>query len=199
MVKFEGYVTREIGNFIWDGFTDPAGVGVNVLDILDGAALVGVNLTEAQKEGVLNHVNDFGEWTSDDEEVRDAIAAATDCGDYKKMFAWLAFSVGDTTAADLVNNWESEAQSIIDRFDRVNEAHTQTVAAWKDTFIDELKETDDEDERDVIKAAAALLEGLEDNTLAINYVASDPVDFVALPYGATTKAEQKLCQSLALN
>ena len=40
MAKFEAYVTREIGEFIWDGFTDPAGVGVNMFNILDGASLV---------------------------------------------------------------------------------------------------------------------------------------------------------------
>ena len=112
MVKFKAYVTREIGSFIWDGFTDPAGVGVNMLDILDGAAIVGVDLTDEQKNGVLAHSNDFGEWTSDDEDVRDAIAAATDCVDYEKMQAWLAFIVGDTTAADLVKEWEDEAQEI---------------------------------------------------------------------------------------
>lgn len=199
MVEFKAYVTREIGDFIWDGVTDPAGVGVNMFDILDGAALVGVDLTDSQKEGVLNHVNDFGEWTSTDEEVRDAIAAATDCEDYKKMFAWLSFVVGDTTAADLVKNWEDEAQEILDRFDRENDCHTMTVKEWKSVFSDELKETTDPDGQDSIKAAAALLDGLEDNDLAINYVASDPIDFIILPYDVTTKSEQKLCQDLAIN
>lgn len=115
MVKFESYVTREIGEFIWDGFCDPAGVGVNMFDILDGAALVGVDLTDEQKNSVLNHSNDYGEWTSNDEEIRDQIAAATDCEDYEKMFDWLAFVVGDTTAAALVKEWKEEAQTILDR------------------------------------------------------------------------------------
>ena len=110
MVKFEAYVTREIGKFIWDGFTDPAGVGVNMFDVLDGAAIVGVNLTKEQKDGVLSHVNDFGEWSSDDEEVRDAIATATDCVEFEKMYAWLSFVVGDTTAEALVKEWKLEAQ-----------------------------------------------------------------------------------------
>ena len=110
MVKFEAYVTREIGEFIWDGFTDPAGVGVNMFDILDGASLVGVDLTDNQKDSVLNHSNDFGEWSSNDEEIRDLIANATDMQDYKKMYDWLAFIVGDTTAEDLVKEWELEAQ-----------------------------------------------------------------------------------------
>ena len=112
MVKFEAYVTREIGEFIWDGFTDPAGVGVNMFNILDGASLVGVDLTDDQKNGVQSHVNDFGEWTSDDEDIRDLIAAATDCVDYEKMYAWLSFVVGDTTAEALVKEWELEAQEI---------------------------------------------------------------------------------------
>lgn len=199
MVKFEAYVTREIGEFIWDGFTDPAGVGVNMFDIINGAALVGVNLTNEQKDGILSHVNDFSEWSSDDEEVRDAIAFATDCVDNEKMFAWLAFIVGDTTADELVKNWKDEAQEILDRFDRENDCHTMKIKEWKSVFSEELKETSDPDEQDAIKAAADLFDGLEDNDFAINYVASDPIDFVVLPYGATTRAEQKLCQDLAIN
>ena len=113
MIKSEAYVTREIGEFIWDGFCDPAAVGVNIFNILDGASLVGVQLTEAQKNGVQSHVNDFGEWTSDDEDIRDLIAAATDCVDYEKMYAWLSFIVGDTTADELVKNWQDEAQEIL--------------------------------------------------------------------------------------
>ena len=109
-METKNYVVNEIGNFIWDGFCDPAGVGVNIFNILDGASLVGVDLTDDQKNGVLSHVNAFGEWTSDDETVRDAIAAATDCVDYEKMFSWLAFVVGDTTAEALVKEWELEAQ-----------------------------------------------------------------------------------------
>lgn len=115
MTTFKNYVTRKIGNFLWDGFTDPAGVGVNLFSLLDGASLVGVDLTDEQKESVLAHVDEIYGWTSDDEEVRDAIAAATDCMDYTKMHAWLAFVVGDTTAAALVKEWKEEAQEIVDR------------------------------------------------------------------------------------
>lgn len=109
MIKLEEKerVVNEIGEFIWDGFCDPAAVGVNMFDILDGAAIVECNLTDEQKNGVLSHANGFGEWTSDDETVRDAIAAATDCKDYEKMFSWLAFIVGDTTAEQLVNEWKN--------------------------------------------------------------------------------------------
>lgn len=109
MIKMEEkqQLVDEIGEFIWDGFTDPAGVGVNLFDVLEGASLVGVKLTDEQKNGVLNHVNDFGEWTSYDEEVRDLIAKATDCKDFEKMFSWLAFIVGGTTAEHLVNDWKN--------------------------------------------------------------------------------------------
>lgn len=193
---FESYVIKEISNFIWNGFTDPAGVGVRLQDILDGASLVGVDLTDAQKDSVLAHIDEPDEWTDDDEDTRDAIADATDELDYNKMLAWLTFVVGDTTASGLVKNWEDEAQEILDRFDRLNDCHTMTVAAWKDTFKDELKETSDPDERDAIKATAALLDDLDDNDLAINYVYCDPMDFTSLPYGATTKAERKLCRDL---
>ena len=199
MVKFEAYVTSKICEFIWDGFTDPAGVGVNMVDVLDGATLVGVNLTDMQKDSVLNHYENVDEWSSNDEEVRDAIAGATDCVDYNKMFDWLEFVVGDTTADEMVKNWQDEAQEILDRFDRENDCHTMTVKEWKSVFNDELKETTDDDERDSIKAAASLLDDLEDNTLAVNYVASDPIDFIILPYGATTRVEQKLCQDLKIN
>lgn len=198
MTKFKSYVTREIGDFLWDGFCDPAGVGVNVFDILDGAASVGLNLTEAQKDSVLAHGGDFGEWTSTDEEVRDAIAAATDCVDYEKMCAWLACVVGDTTAAGLVKEWEEEAQAILDRFNRVNEAHTMTIQAWKETVTEELRETNDPEERDAVTAAAALLDGESPEALAVCYVATDPVDFTVLPWGATTQAERKLCRDLNL-
>jgi hypothetical protein len=198
MTKFSNYVTREIGEFIWDGFTDPAGVGVNIPKLLDGARLVGVDLTDAQKDSVLSHANDFGEWTSDDEEVRNAIAAATDCVDYDKMLAWLAFIVGDSTTAGLVKDWEEEAQEILDRFDRLNECHTMTVAAWLACYQEEAAKATDQDERAAIEAAAALLDGEDPEALAVCYVATDPVDFVILPYGATTAAEKQLCRNLSL-
>lgn len=110
MKTFKNYVTRKIGEFLWDGFCDPAAVGVNIFDILDGAGLVGVNLTNEQKDSVLNHSNDYGEWTSNDEEVRDLIAAATDCEDFEKMFSWLAYVVGDDTAKAMIREWGDEEE-----------------------------------------------------------------------------------------
>ncbi len=198
MTKFESYVTRKIGEFVWDAFTDPAAVGVNMFDILDGAALVGLDLTDEQKNSVLAHVNEIDLWTSKDEEIQDLIAAATDSVDYEKMFDWLSFVVGDTTAEDLVTEWEDEAQEILDRFDRQNNAHTMTVGEWKKTFAEESQATEDQDERAAIEAAAALLDGEDPEALAINYVASDPVDFTILPYGATTQTEKALCRNLNL-
>lgn len=198
MTKFESYVTREIGSFIWDGFTDPAGVGVDAADILDGAALVGLDLTDKQKSSVLSHMDDIDLWTSDDEEVRDLIAAATDMQDYEKMFDWLAFVVGDNTAVDLVKEWEEEAQEILDRFDRQNDAHTMTVGEWLACYQEEAAETTDPEERDAIRAAASLLDGEDPEALAVCYVATDPVDFTILPWGATTQAEKTLCRDLNL-
>ena len=107
MVKFEGYVTREIGEFIWDGFTDAEGVGVSLEDILTGAHFVGVELTDDQIDSVIDHYTKPDKWGDEDEKIRDLIAAATDCEDYESMFAWLAFIVGDTTAEDLVKEWKN--------------------------------------------------------------------------------------------
>lgn len=198
MTKFEAYVTREIGEFIWNGFCDPTGVGVRLADILEGATLVGVNLTDAQKTSVLAHIDDPDEWTDDDESTRDAIADATDIMSYEPMHDWLAFIVGDTTAADLAKAWEDEAQSIVDHFDRVNYCHTMTAGEWKNAFKEELKEATDDDERDAIKAAADLLDNEDNSALAICYEATDPIDFTILPYEASTQAEKRLCRELAL-
>lgn len=198
MTKFESYVTREIGSFIWDGFTDPVAVGVNIFDILDRARLAGVDLTDEQKSGVLAHVNEIDGWTSKDEEVRDLIADATDNATYERLLSWLTYIVGDTTATDLVKNWEEEAQEILDRFDRQNNAHTMTVGEWEETFAEELRETNDPEERDAVTAAAALLDGEDPEALAVCYVATDPVDFTILPYGASTQAEKALCRNLSL-
>ncbi len=91
-----------------------------------------------------------------------------------------------------------EAQEILDRFDRQNNAHTMTVGEWKKTFAEESQATEDQDERAAIEAAAALLDGEDPEALAVCYVATDPVDFVILPYGATTAAEKQLCRNLSL-
>lgn len=105
----KNFLAREIGRFLWDGFCDPDGVGVDLADILDGAALAGVYLTEAQKDSVIRHMDDGAEtYTADEEAVRDQIAAATDCEDYEKMFSWLEFVVGDVLAPVMVREWKGE-------------------------------------------------------------------------------------------
>lgn len=146
----------------------------------------------------------FGEWTSDDEVVKQEIADATDLRDYQKMYAWLAFVVGDTTVADLVKGWQEEARDIVTRFDRRNfnrgeDSVTLPVKVWRDMLKADLKDTTDPDDRDAIKAAAALLEDEDPDALAIQYVMDDPADFKVLPYEASTQAELVLCRDLALN
>lgn len=103
------FLAREIGEFIWGAFCAPDGSGVSMRDILDGAALAGLHLTEAQKESVLNHMDDDAEvYTSEEEEVWNLLAAATDCGDYEKMFSWLEFVVGDILAPVMIREWMDE-------------------------------------------------------------------------------------------
>lgn len=103
-------LAREIGRFLWEGFCDPDGVGVSMRDVLDGAALVGVNLTDEQKESVIRHMNDFDAevYTSEEEEVRDQIAAATDNATYEQLFSWLEFVVGDIMSEIMVREWRGE-------------------------------------------------------------------------------------------
>lgn len=104
----ENYIVENIGDFLWESFCNPDSVGVRLEDVLDGAALAGLQLTDEQKESVLAHAKGPDDWTSDDENVRDLIADATDCENYEKMFAWLAFVVGDIAAAQLVEDWKEE-------------------------------------------------------------------------------------------
>lgn len=102
----EDYVSSAMGKFLWDGFTDPDGVGVDLAAILDGAALAGVVLTSAQKESVTLHMGDVDAWTSADEAVRDLIADATDQATGAQLYAWLAFVVGDDAADAMIKEWE---------------------------------------------------------------------------------------------
>lgn len=92
---------------------------------------------------------------------------------------------------------KEEAQEIVDRFDRLNDCHTMTVGEWL-AYYQEAAETTDPEERDAVTAAAALLDGEDPEALAVCYVATDPVDFTVLPYGATTAAEKQLCRDLNL-
>lgn len=103
------YITENIGEFLWDGFTNPQSVGVRLEDVLDGAALVGLKLTDEQKSSVLAHSEAPDDWTEDDENVRDLIADATDSKDFDKMYKWLEYVVGDIAATELVEDWKEEA------------------------------------------------------------------------------------------
>lgn len=185
MTKFEAYVTREIGNFIWDGFTDPAGVGVRLEDVLDGAALVGVSLTDAQKNSVLDHTCNPDDWDDEDEIVRDLIADATDLMDYELMHDWLICITGDTTAADLEKEWEDEAQDILDRFDRKQDGTTMTVQEWRDAY---------KDDSDMLE----LLSDEAPEALAVQYHGYDPLSLKLMPWEASTEAEKRLCLDLYL-
>lgn len=100
------YTKSAMGKFIWDGFTDPDGVGVDAADILDGAALAGVDLTDEQKNSVIRHMDDVDSWSDQDEAIRDMIADATDDATYEQLFSWLEFVVGDYTADELVKEWK---------------------------------------------------------------------------------------------
>lgn len=99
------YLKGAMSKFIWDAFCDPDGVGVNIADVLDGAALAGVVLTDDQKEGVIRHMGDVDSWTAGDEAVRDKIADATDNATYEQLFDWLAFVVGDDAAKMMEKEW----------------------------------------------------------------------------------------------
>lgn len=108
-MKFNKQQIKAMQDFIWAGFCDPAGVGVNFEDVLTGARFCGVDLADAQIKSVVDHYAAPDEWDSEDEKVRDAIAEATDCENGENLFQWLAFIVGDTTAESLVKEWKNEA------------------------------------------------------------------------------------------
>lgn len=99
------YLKGAMSKFIWDAFCDPDGVGVNIADVLDGAALAGLVLTDDQKEGVIRHMGDVDSWTAGDEAVRDKIADATDQAAGFQLYAWLAYVVGEITAKAMIKEW----------------------------------------------------------------------------------------------
>ena len=107
MIKLEEKerVVNEIGEFIWDGFCDPAAVGVSLNDLLTWP---GLHLTNDQVISAEYRFYDPEAWSEDNEAVRDIVAAATDCEDFDSLYCWLIWTVGDQTAADLVENWRNE-------------------------------------------------------------------------------------------
>lgn len=104
----QDYITFKIGGFLWDGFCNPESVGVRLEDVLDGAALAGLQLTDKQKSSVLAHAKSPDDWTKEDENVRDLIASATDMQDFDKMYKWLEYAAGDQVAAGLIEDWKEE-------------------------------------------------------------------------------------------
>lgn len=100
------YTIKEMQNFLWDAFSDADATGVNIEDVLTGAKFVGVKLTDDQVKSVVDHYYNTEAWTDNDEEIRDQIADATDSENADGLYQWLAWVVGDQTAADMVENWE---------------------------------------------------------------------------------------------
>lgn len=95
---------KKMQAFLWDAFTDAEGVGVWLDDLLTWP---GLGLSEGQIESVGAHYYQPEKWTAADEQVRDLVAAATDSENFNRLCSWLIWAVGDQTAANLVEEWES--------------------------------------------------------------------------------------------
>lgn len=91
--------------FLWDAFCDADDVGVSLDSLITWP---GLHLTQGQIESVEANYHTPEKWTKEDEQVRDIIADATDSEDFEALYSWLAWAVGDQTAADLVKEWEVE-------------------------------------------------------------------------------------------
>lgn len=93
---------------IWGEFTDPDAAGVKMEDILTGARdIMGVQLTDAQIQSVVEHYNYADDWTDQDEKVRDMIANATDSEDGDKLFNWMVWIDGDQAADGFIDYYEN--------------------------------------------------------------------------------------------
>lgn len=95
----------EAQGFLWDAFTDAGGVGVKLDDLLTWP---GLGLAKKQVKSVEAHYDQPEKWTKEDEEVRDLVADATDCEDFETLYSWLSWTVGDQTAAKMVEEWEED-------------------------------------------------------------------------------------------
>lgn len=96
---------KKMQAFLWDAFTDSDAVGVSLDDLLTWP---GLRLAEGQISSVEAHYYKPEEWSEEDEQARDKVAKATDSEDFEALYSWLAWAVGDQTAADLVEDWENE-------------------------------------------------------------------------------------------
>ncbi len=94
---------------IWEEFNDPDAAGVKMEDILTGAReIMGVKLTDAQIQSVVEHYNYADDWTDQDEKVRDMIADATaDSEDGDKLFSWMTWIDGDQAADGFIDYYEN--------------------------------------------------------------------------------------------
>lgn len=116
VVSVEGYVfprdgkkaLKEIQKFLWDAFTDADAVGVKLDNLLSWPGLkYQCGLTQSMIDSVKAHYYKPEDWSKEDEKVRDIVAEATDSEDFEALYSWLAWAVGDQTAAGLVEDWES--------------------------------------------------------------------------------------------
>ena len=96
---------KEAQHFLWDAFADADAVGVSLDNLLTWP---GLRLTQGQINSVEKHYNQPEKWSKEDETVRDIIAAATDSNDFMRLYSWLAWAVGDQTAAKKVEEWEED-------------------------------------------------------------------------------------------
>ena len=99
------FIISKLQNFFWDAFCDADGVGVNLDTLLSWP---GLHLTDSEIESVTFHYYGAGEWSKNDEKVSGVIVDATDCEDFDWLCDWLVWTVGDQTAAELVENWSTE-------------------------------------------------------------------------------------------
>lgn len=95
----------KVQSFLWDAFCNAESVGVSLNDLLTWPDL---HLTEAQIESVEAHDYEPDSWTKEDEAVRDIVADATDSTDYDRLYNWLIWTIGDQTAADLMEGWAED-------------------------------------------------------------------------------------------
>lgn len=99
------YVTSKIQNFLWEAFCNADGLGVNIDTLLTWP---GLKLTTGQIESVTAHYYGYGEWSTDDIAVSETVGDMSGLADLDKLLDWLVWSVGDKTAAELVENWSTE-------------------------------------------------------------------------------------------
>lgn len=99
------FVLEKMQTFLWNAFCDADGVGVNLDTFL---SWTGLHLTSQEIESVTMHYYGEGEWSKNDEKISGIVADTTECEDFDWLYDWLVWSVGDKTAAELMENWANE-------------------------------------------------------------------------------------------